>query len=95
MSSSLSKEIFLHFMCKTCDPRAGPFLNQATFNKLGKCLLDDFIYQISMLFACSGPDKRQCRDCWVQPLWSLGHNFNNLVDVHSQMLYTQYQSSRS
>ena len=94
MPSSLSQEIFLCFdyinLCKTCDPRAGPFLNQGTFIKLVKCLLDDNTYQISMLFACSGPDKRQCKDCWVQLLWSQGHNFNNLGDVHWQMLYTKY-----
>ena len=67
MPSSFSQEISLCFayinLCKTCDPRAGPFLNQATFNKLGKGLLDDNTYQISRLFACSGSDKRQCKDC--------------------------------
>ena len=82
-------------LCKTCDPRVGPFLNQATFNKLGKGLLDDNTYEISRLFACSGPDKRQCKDCWVAPLWSQGHYFNKLVEVHWQMLYTKYHSSRS
>ena len=90
MPSSLSQEIFLCFdyinLCKTCDPRVGPFLNQATLNKLGKGLLDDNTYYISRLFAISGPDKRQCKDCWVQPVWSQGHNFNNLVEVHLQML---------
>ena len=99
MPSSLSQEIFLRFgyinLCKTCDPRTGSFLNQVTFSKLGKGLLDDNTYQISRLFACSGPDKRQCNDCWVRPLWSQGHNFNNLAEVHWQMLYTKYQSSTS
>ena len=28
-------------MCKAYDPRPRPFLNQATFNKLGRGLLDD------------------------------------------------------
>ena len=37
----------LHNLCKTCDPKAGPFLNQATFNKFGIGLLDDNSYQIS------------------------------------------------
>ena len=27
-------------LCKTCDPRAVPILNQVTFNKLGRGLLD-------------------------------------------------------
>ena len=88
MPSSLSQEIIfmfcLHNLCKTCDPKAGPFLNQATFNKFGIGLLDDNSYQISRLFACSGPDKHQCKVCWVWPLWSQGHNFNNLVEVHSR-----------
>ena len=78
-------------LCKTCDPWAGPFLNQATLNKPGKCLLEDNIYQISRLFACSGPDKRQCKDCWVGPIWSHGHKINNVVEVHWQMLYIKYQ----
>ena len=65
----------------------GPFLNQTAFNKLGKRLLDGNTYQISRLFACSGPDKRKCKDCWVPPLWSQGHNFNNLLEVHWKMLY--------
>ena len=99
MASSLSQEIFLCFdyinLYKTCDPRVGPFLNQVPFIKLGKCLLDDNTYEISMLFACRGPDKRQFKDCLVRPLWSQGHNFNNLVEVHWQLLYTKYQSSRS
>ena len=99
MPSSLSQEIIfmfcLHNLCKTCGPRAGPFLNQATFNKLGKSLQNDSSYQISRLLACSGTDKRQCKDCWVWPLWSQGHNFtNNVVEVHWQMRYTKYQSSR-
>ena len=88
MPSCLSKEMLLCFayisLCNTCDPWAGPFLNQATFNKLGKGLLEDNTYQIPRLFACSGPDKRQCKDCLVGPLWSQGHNF--LVEVHWQML---------
>ena len=71
MLSSLSQKIVLCFayinLCKTCDPRAGQFLNQVTFNKLGKGLLDDNTYQISRLFACNGPDKRHFKDCWVQP----------------------------
>ena len=41
---------------------------------------------IYWLFACSGPDKRQCKDCWIRPLWSQGHNFNNLVEIHWQII---------
>ena len=45
MPSSLSQEFLLCFayvsLCKTYYPRAGPFLNQATFNKLSRGLLDD------------------------------------------------------
>ena len=73
-------------LCETCDPRVGPFLHQATLNKPGKGLLDDNTYQISRLFACCGSDKRQCKDCWAWPFWSQGHNFNNLVQDHWQML---------
>ena len=52
-------------LCKTYDLRADPFLNQATFNKLGRGLLDDYTctYYISRLCACSGSDKRQYKDC--------------------------------
>ena len=57
-------------LCKTCDPRVGPFLNQATFNKLSKGLLDDNTYKISRNFACSGPDKHQCKNCWGVPFLS-------------------------
>ena len=32
---------YLYKPCETYDPRAGPFLYQATFNKLGSGLLDD------------------------------------------------------
>ena len=74
MPSSLIQEMFLCFayinLCKASDASAGAFLNKATFNKLGKGLLDDNSYQISRLFACSGPDKRQCKECWGQPLRS-------------------------
>ena len=55
MPSSLSQDIFLCFdyinLCKTCNPRVGPFLNQVTFSKLDKGLLDDNTYQIARLFA--------------------------------------------
>ena len=68
MSSILSQDTFLGFgyisLYKTCAQRVAPFLNQATFYKLGKVLLDDNSYQISRLFASSGPDKRQCKDYW-------------------------------
>ena len=57
-------------LCKTCDPREGLLLNQVTFKKLGKGLLDDSTYKISRLIACSGPDKCQCKDFWVRPFWS-------------------------
>ena len=37
-------------LCKTCDPRVGPFLAQGNdLNKFGRCLLGDAIYQISRL----------------------------------------------
>ena len=46
--SSLTQEFVLCFayinLCKTCDPMAGPFLTQGTFNKLGRGLLDGNTY---------------------------------------------------
>ena len=68
----------------------GPFLNQSTFNKLSKGLLDDNTYKISRNFACSGPDKHQFKNCWGVPYLSQGHYFNNFVEVHWQMLYIKY-----
>ena len=82
-------------LCKTRDQRVGPFLNQATFHKDGKGLPDDNSYQIARLFACSGSDKRQCKDCWGGAFLVTGPYFHNLAEVHWQMLYTKYQSSRS
>ena len=48
-------------------PKGWAIFEPGDINKLSG-LLDDNTYQISRLFALSGPDKLQCKDCWVWPL---------------------------
>ena len=60
-------------------PKSGPRLNQVTFHKLGKGLLDNNSYQISRFFACNGPDKCQCKGCWGWGLLVPVAYLNNLV----------------
>ena len=70
------------------------FLNQAIFNKLGRGILGDntAIYKISILFACIGSDKYQCKD--YNPLGSSLFRPRaiisiNQVGIHWQMLFTK------
>ena len=73
------------------------FLNQAIFNKLGRGILgilgdNTAIYKISILFACIGSDKYQCRIItpWGSSLFRSRAIISiNLVGIHWQMLFTK------
>ena len=64
---------------------AGPIFTQATFHKLGRSLLDDNAYLISRLFAYSGPDKRQCKDCNCLRSGHFGHMA--IIAIHLEEVY--------
>ena len=101
------KKIFSCFpyisLCKRCDPRVGPGHD---LNKLGRGLLDDATYQISMLQALWFQTRRffqcfsyisLCKTCDPRggPIFGpRGIIWTNLVEVHSMMLHTKYQGSR-